>query len=229
VVEALPYLWILVFGFMALGAAYNIRHTKHGYRYSLWHILLSSVAFSLAGGFALQLFGLGYTVDHFLGQQMRAYMSQEKMEQRLWQNPTDGRLLGHLTHHTLATSSSIIFLDTIGDSWQVDVSELTQRERALVEGKGTVRLIGQISDEKVRRFHSCGAFSWVVDESMSREDMRLAREEFLLRVGGYKEQAEKVLYRDEEALEIEEGREESPCGEIAPVHRIRKAKEFDGE
>src|SRR6056297_1803607 len=52
-VEVLPYVWIIVFGAMALFAVYNLRHTKRGYRYPVSYILASSVVLSFAIGSAL--------------------------------------------------------------------------------------------------------------------------------------------------------------------------------
>jgi hypothetical protein len=69
-IGALPYLWIITFGIMAFVAVYNLRHTKHGYRYPVWQIFLSSFVLSIAGGSVLQVFGMGYSVDHMLGRQM---------------------------------------------------------------------------------------------------------------------------------------------------------------
>ena len=59
IVEALPYMWILTFGLMAAVAIFNLRHTKHGYRYPLWQVFGSSVVLSLVGGGVLHVFGFG--------------------------------------------------------------------------------------------------------------------------------------------------------------------------
>ena len=221
VIEALPYLWIAIFGLMAFVAVYNIRHTKHGYRYPLWQILGSSMALSLAGGVALQTFGFGYSVDHLLGQQMRMYGSQEKMEEKLWQNPHEGRLIGRMLHQSTVPTSTIIFTDDVGDRWHVDVSELSIDERDLLEAEKTVRLIGQISEKDIKLFHSCGAFPWTTDKPLSRENMQAAREAFVMKVQTYKERAEKIAMPQEEASDQYE-ESESPCGAIAPVRRMQK-------
>jgi heme/copper-type cytochrome/quinol oxidase subunit 2 len=226
-VDVLPFLWIAVFALMAFVAVYNIRHTKRGYRYPLWQIFGSSMVLSLAGGTTLQLFGLGYSVDHMLGTQMRMYLSQEKMEQRLWQSPSDGRLLGRLTHHTMAPTTT----DATGDSWQVDVSDLTLREQELLAREETVRLIGKVSNDEVRQFHSCGAFPLVINKNMTREDLHAAREAFVMKVQSYKEQAEKVT-RDAEKMamgSVPEDEPESPCGAIAVVERMEESKKSDSK
>ena len=221
VIEALPYLWIIIFGLMAFVAVYNIRHTKKGYRYPLWQILGSSMVLSLAGGAALQTFGFGYSVDHLLGQQMRMYGSQEKLEEKLWQNPNEGRLIGHMLHQAMVPTSTVVFTDEAGGVWQVDVSELSIDERDLLEAEETVRLIGQISEKDIKLFHSCGAFPWTADKPMSRADMHAAREAFVMKVESYKERAEKIAKPKEEAEELKE-ESENLCGTIAPVRRMQK-------
>lgn len=224
-VDVLPYLWIGVFTVMALLAVYNLRHTKRGYRYPLSAIMGSSMVLSLAGGSALQLFGFGYTVDHMLGTQMRMYVSQEKMEERLWQNPAEGRLLGRIEVPE-ATSSVVLFTDADGEKWHIDISELTPHERVLLHHEEPVRIIGKILDEEMKEFHSCGAFPWMLNPSMSREELHAAREAFLMRLEGYKEQAEKVA-KDVEQMAFGTStpdEAETPCGQIAPVQRVDRER-----
>ena len=190
-VEVLPYLWIVLFGLMILVGVHNLRHTKRGYRYPLWQIVLSSVILSFAGGTALQIFGFGYVVDHALGEQMRMYVSQEKMEQRMWQAPAEGRLLGRQTLATITPTSTIIFADVSGAVWNVDVSELSTGELNLLREEELVKLIGQASNGEVQVFHSCGAFAWVFDKNTTRDDLSSTRQNFIERLKTHKDRASK--------------------------------------
>lgn len=221
VVEVLPLIWIVVFGVMVLVAVYNLRHTKRGYKYPLWQIFGSSMVLSLAGGAALHLFGLGYSTDHMLGEKMGMYNSQEKIEQKMWQDPQEGRLLGRFEGPLPPPSMLMNFTDVSGEVWQVNVTELSPQERALVDEQATVRLLGAVSDESMMVFHSCGVFPWMFDKEMSREDMRAAREAFSMKVEGLKEKAEHMALSMEGKVD-EDGAFESPCGEIEPVRRMRR-------
>jgi len=89
-VEVLPYLWVGVFILMAAFAYYNLRHTKHGYKYPFTHIILSSIIFSVAGGVVLQLFGVGYLIDTSLSHGMPTDPSFGRMERKMWQSPAEG-------------------------------------------------------------------------------------------------------------------------------------------
>lgn len=218
-VDVLPLLWIFVFGAMVLVAVYNLRHTKKGYKYPLWQIFGSSMVLSLAGGAALHLLGLGYTTDHMLGQKMGMYNSQDKIEQKMWQDPEEGRLLGRFEGPLPPPSTMMLFKDVSGDEWQVNVSDLSPDEQVIIGGQDTVRLLGKITDEGNMIFHSCGAFPWMLDREMSREDMRASREAFSMKVESFRERAEHMALKAE-GREDEDGENESPCGEIEPVRRM---------
>ena len=218
IVEALPYMWILTFGLMAAVAIYNLRHTKHGYRYPLWQVCGSSIILSLVGGGVLHVFGFGYSVDHMLGRQMSVYISQEKMETSMWQNPQDGRLLGRVTKQMQPPSTLMTFTDVRGDEWKLDTTELSEEERALLFNQSEVKLIGQISPDDEGLFHSCGAFKWLLDKPVSRTDFEAARRAFDLKMRMYEERAEKLSRH--EGSEAEE--EETLCGKMPPMERLGK-------
>jgi hypothetical protein len=154
-----------------------------------------------------------------LGEKMEMYNSQEKMEQKMWQNPKEGRLLGRFEEPLPPPSTLVTFKDVAGEMWQVNVNELSAGERGLLERQENVRLLGKITDEGTNLFYSCGAFPWTFDKPMSREDMRAAREAFSMKVESFKESAEHY------ALEAQ-GREdadkdsESPCSEMEPIKRM---------
>lgn len=218
-VDALPFLWIIIFGLMICVSVYNIRHTKSGYKYPLWQILASSMILSLAGGASLQIFGLGHSADHMLGERMPIYSSQEKIELKMWQNPESGRILGRFGKPLPPPSTLVSFTDVSGQEWQVHINELSEDERGFFESEETVRLIGQVSDENETVFYSCGAFPWVFDKPMSRNDLNATREAFMIKVQGFKEKAEHAALKAELKLDEDEA-SESPCLEIDPVKRL---------
>ena len=219
-VEVLPFLWIIVFGLMVFVGVYELRHTKRGYRYPLWQIFGSSMVLSLAGGATLHLFGFGYSTDHMLGQRMHMYNSQEKIEEKMWQAPDEGRLLGRFGEPVNPPSTLVRFTDVSGNEWKVNIDELSEKEKGLMRKDEVVRLIGQVTDGDLGVFYSCGAFLWSLDKPMPREDMRAAREEFMLKIEGYRERSEMMAnnMRGEDDNDTDEA--ETPCGEIEPVKRM---------
>jgi hypothetical protein len=181
-VEVLPFIWVIVFGLMAYLAVYNIIHTKKGYRYSVATIFASSIILSFAGGSALQFFGLGYSIDAVLGNQMPIYMSQEKIERQLWQQPQDGRLIGRQVAATTASSSVIVFEDAAGSRWRIEIQELLPADMQLLASGKNVRMLGKTTNEIVHTFHACGVFPWMMDKEVTMQQMSKQRESFLSRV-----------------------------------------------
>lgn len=224
IVETLPYLWLIVFVAMSLFAIYNLRHTKKGYRYPVWVILASSVVASFAGGSVLQFLGFGYTIDRVLGENMAMYMSQAKQERQLWQMPEDGRLIGRQVLTTTIPTSTVIFEDSTGVRWTLNVSELTQMDLDLLATEREMRLLGTTTDLAAKRFFACGAFPWVLDKPMKMQELSAERQTFIDRVYDHKHRAEARLAElEEEAFAVSVERREDmmgTCARIAPVRRI---------
>ncbi len=213
-VDVLPFLWIIVFGLMVGVGAYEIRRTKRGYRYPLWQIVASSMILSLAGGAALQLFGLGYATDHMLGQRMGMYDSQEKIEKRLWQNPKEGRLAGVAEAPFMPPAATVAFKDVEGDVWQVVVSDLEDMELVLLDAKQPVRMLGTMTDEEGRFFHPCAIFPLRAPNELKMEDMREEREHFMKKMHDFEEKlerkGERLLAKKPDDDEFEEPCEKMP-------------------
>ena len=226
-IGALPYIWILLFAITAYLAVRNLRHTKRGYRYCAWKVIVSSLVLSLAGGAVLQLFGFGYSIDHKLGKGMDMYMSQEKQEMKLWQAPEEGRLIGRQVLSTVAPTSTVIFEDSVGDRWSLDVSELQPMDLNLLEAGHKVRIVGTTSNIAIKQFHACGAFPWMLDRAMKMKELSAERQEFVNRVYKHKDRAKERLAELEQETfnaDVQKRRDlMGPCAEIAPVRRIEAA------
>jgi len=223
-VEVLPYLWLIVFGSMAFFAVYNLKHTKRGYRYPVSYILLSSVILSFAGGSALQFFGLGYTFDYILGERMHLYASQAKIERQLWQAPNDGRLLGRQVGSTIAPTSSVIFLDTTGNRWRLEVFELLPEDIALLASQRQVRIVGKVATTSSGLFHACGVFPWMLDRNFTMADMNRQRQEFVRKAYDQMHQAdERIRLLEAETFADNEPRTMPICAELAVMHRLSDA------
>lgn len=220
-VEVLPYLWIIVFALMVYVAIYNLKHTKYGYRYPVPVILLSSIVMSFAGGSALQFFGFGYVVDRTLGHQVSMYTSIDKLEKRLWQMPEDGRLVGKQVFSTLSPTSTVVFEDTIGQRWRMDVSELQSRDIELLASEKPVRLLGKAEDIKLRLFHACGALPLMNQEEVSVTDILGEREAFIQRIYRHTRQDEdKIIISNSGTFASSSFSKQSVCANIAVARRM---------
>lgn len=193
VLEVLPYLWLLIFTVMAIFAVFNLRHTKHGYRYPLWQILGSSLVVSIAGGVGFHLLGVGFILDEQLGMRVEMYTSQIKMEQKMWQAPEAGRLVGAIVFEPTAQEpmGRLIFKDVVGFNWEIDESELKPAEIDLIMGGNRIRLLGQVMPDRPGVFHVCGVLPWVYEKRYSASELQLFKtnmrnrmEEFEATLGG---------------------------------------------
>lgn len=220
-VDILPFVWLLVFVGMAYCALYNLRHTRRGYRYSLTTVLASSIVLSFALGSALQYFGLGYAVDSLLGKQMNIYMSQEKVELSLWQQPAAGRLVGVQRHETVDADKYVIFEDMQGGRWRLNVVELMPYDKTLLANKNPVRVLGKLTDGQAKLFHACGVFAWVFNDNVTRSDLSSDRETFVQKMAQFRKQAADRLVRMEEktraAATTSQAQPASVCANLAIV------------
>lgn len=223
-VGALPFLWIGLFGIMTYLAITNLRHTKRGYKYNAKTVIVSSMVLSLAGGAFFQLFGFGQALDYKLGKQMKMYMSQEKQEMKLWQTPSDGRLIGRQVLSTVMPTSTVVFEDSKGARWNLDVSELAPMDLNLLSSGKKVRIVGTTSNLATKQFHACGAFPWMLDKPMKIKELSAERQAFVDRVYEHKDRAKERLAK----LELATFDANDPtyqemmgtCAKIAAVRRI---------
>jgi hypothetical protein len=223
IVSVLPYVWFVVFGVMVFAAWYNFRNTKRGYRYSFSSVVLSSIVASVLGGATLQLFGFGYTVDNLLGEGMPVYMSQAKLEQKIWQNPGEGRLIGVQIQTVESSSSTIVFEDVLGEKWQLELDDLFLRDRELLRTQSKVRVLGEIANEEQKIFHACGIFPWMLDKNATMNEMNAERKDFVKKVYDQKHMAEDRLVLLEKEAFIDthfDPQEMGVCAKIATVRRI---------
>ncbi|USN88626.1 MAG: hypothetical protein H6780_04025 [Candidatus Nomurabacteria bacterium] len=223
-VDVLPYLWIFILGLVTIGAVYNVRHTKRGYRYPVWMIVASSVVLSFAGGSALHYFGLGYRLDEVMGQHLAMYMSQEKMERELWQVPEQGRLVGRLVYTTVAPTTTVVFEDSLGQRWRVEMADLTSADMELLASKQTVRLLGMVENETAYVFHACGAFPWMLSPETTVADMSKERENFVQQIVRHRVVQERFAEEVREAVVDEAGERTTPT---AVVKRRNSCADLD--
>jgi hypothetical protein len=164
---------------MIVAGIYNLRYTKQGYRYPLWQVFGSSLIFSLAGGAFLHLAGAGLMVDEHLGQKMSLYESQAKQEEKLWQRPEEGRLVGTLSQ---PIGFPVQFTDVTGAAWILNTTELPAIDLALLESGDKVRLLGEIRPTVPPEFYVCAAFAWLYEKNMTMAEIAQAQKELRQRL-----------------------------------------------
>lgn len=176
--DVLPSAWIIVFVLMAIIAHYNLRHTKMGYKYTLFQVLISSLIFSFIGGVIFHMLGFGFMVDTFVGRQIPIFPSLERVETHMWQKPMQGRMIGTFTG-TSTEDGIVLFTDNAGTVWRLNTQELNPLDLQNLYSGDVVHIIGVPSTTTDAYFHGCGVFPWMLNKGVSLEDMREDRAEFL--------------------------------------------------
>jgi hypothetical protein len=179
-IETLPLLWLFLFIVMVIFAVYNLRHTKNGYRYPLWQIFGSSLVLSLAGGALLHLAGAGFILDKHIGLMTDYYESQEKREQKIWQQPEQGRLLGRLqAGGSEAGPLTRTFIDHESVIWSTNITELDNEEILLLDSGVMVRLLGEVTNLTPPQFHVCAVLPWLHETGATRLELKNLRERII--------------------------------------------------
>jgi len=170
----LPYFWLIFLGLFVFVIYYNIKHTKHGYRYPIWLILLTSVLASLVLGEILFSFKIGEGIDRVLSRNAPLYEFVINPQLDFWSNPEEGRLIG--VPIEFFDDDNFILIDQNKKTWKIIsasstvskflekmpmIQEMMQEENAPLP---PIRLLGeQISEqeflvEKIMPFQPGRAF-----------------------------------------------------------------------
>lgn len=179
--EVMPYVWVIVFVLMALIAHYNLRHTKRGYKFAVWQLLLSSIVVSFMGGVVLHTAGMGFRVDSFVAQRIPFFPAFHTFEAELWQSPAQGRMIGHIVPQT-EESDVAVFMDAEGSTWKLDTRELNPVDLETLHTENAVRVVGMIGTSSEAYFYGCGVFPWMPDKNVSLGDLKRDRDRFILRM-----------------------------------------------
>lgn len=216
-----PYVWIPVFVLLVVMAQVNLRHTSTGYRYPVWQVVGSSVVLSIFFGIVLYWLGLGHAVDRMVGATMPMYPSQERIEEKLWQQPSAGRLVGMYEGERIS-DTVVRFMDATGATWQLETADLAASDLAILETGERVRVLGVLKPEQFAHFHACGVFPWLVGLPMPLAALNEEREAFLERVYEHRRVAIERLATLEAETYGQNG-EKPPmgdCAETAAAKRI---------
>ena len=222
--EALPVLWIVAFILLMFLAVRGLRATKHGYRLSLWLVGGSSVGMSIVLGMLTSVFGFGHLVDNTFGDYAPMYLSMAEREERVWLQPGEGRLLGKARTPNTSESSQIIFTDESGVDWMMNIAELRNFDRELLNGDQKVRVLGKQLAGEDAQFHACGVFPWMVDKKIPMKELSQQRKDSIERLYGHtNDQTERINRLEQQAFGAASASNTPSmkiCADIAAVRRI---------
>ncbi|QQS60953.1 MAG: hypothetical protein IPN70_03625 [Candidatus Moraniibacteriota bacterium] len=115
-VEIIPFLWILAF-VLFFGISYwNAIKTKHGYRFHM-KIVLGNIFLSFLFGMMLYFFGMGHSVEKFVGKHIPPYRPFEERQEMMWTRPHEGFLGGIIL--SIEKENDFILRDSSSRIWLI--------------------------------------------------------------------------------------------------------------
>jgi len=139
--STMPYIWIIVLGLFVLLAHYQIQHTKHGYRYPIYALVLVIVGMSSVFGVLFYQVGVGQAVNHRLNEGSSIYRQFMDKKADRWAHPEEGFLFGEVKQ--LVDEHHFEVLDFDGGEWNVSTLETLDESRFQIEEGIRLRILGE--------------------------------------------------------------------------------------
>jgi hypothetical protein len=216
--EMIPYAWVITFVLMAILAHYNLRHTKKGYKYQVWQVLLSSIILSFIGGIVFHLIGMSFLIDTFIAKRIPLLPALQTAEARLWQDPFKGRMVGKLTD--VLQPDVVVFTDTMGTNWELYTGELDPVDIDTLYSKERVRIVGIPATSTEARFYGCGVFHHMSGKNISVRELKIERKEFIRRMQAH---STKIL-GDIASGTVPQFIAKPTCASYAAVERVNRVR-----
>lgn len=135
----LPYLWILILVLLVLAAYYNLRHTKHGYKYQLLTLVMGTLLVSIVLGLVFYISGFGQIIDRNFSERLSIYERFASPHRMIWSQVDDGRLSGQVIS---VRSDRLNLLDVRQKDWVVELDDDTFLSVVPFEG-GFIKVMGE--------------------------------------------------------------------------------------
>jgi hypothetical protein len=140
VFDALPFVWLVLFGLFGTAVCLSVRHTRRGYRYPPAILIGGSFVASCVVGSAIFLVGAGRFVDESLGRLVPLHQPLFERERMLWSSTEKGRISGVVIDAPREGYMGIEGPDRV--LYRVDMSGFEPIERTYVRAGDHVRVIG---------------------------------------------------------------------------------------
>lgn len=143
----LPYFWILLLFVFIAFVLYNIKHTRHGYRYRASFLVVGLIAVSMFFGSILFASGVGKVIDEAFSSNFEVYNHIMKQQRMVWVNPENGVLAGIVL--SIKDDDSFVLEDFKGMKWEIVCDkEVVRRGLSIKEGM-PAKIIGLKTDDSI--------------------------------------------------------------------------------
>lgn len=141
----LPYLWLALIVLAVILADQLFKHTKRGYRFRPWLIILGSIVLSINFGYIFYLAKLDRPVEDVLKTKLPYYEAMEQKRNKLFAAPEMGVLAGEIK--SIPSDQEWVIMDFRNHEWVVYIGEARFKQNFVpVEGL-KVGLLGDLTPE----------------------------------------------------------------------------------
>lgn len=143
---AVPFVWIILTIIFIFVAYYNFRHTKKGYKISVFKILLINVGISLIFGIILNILGVSQKLNDVFIDKVPFYTHSLDLRTQVWMRPDQGYLAGTIIDID-KSNNKIGIKDLNGQEWNVNIEDAFVKGRVKLEINEQIKLIGKLASE----------------------------------------------------------------------------------
>ncbi|MFA6131455.1 MAG: hypothetical protein WC702_00085 [Patescibacteria group bacterium] len=158
IIDTFPYIWLIILAVFLVIGYEDIKNTKKGYKYTFSLIAGLSLVTCLIGGFVLYAVGLGRLADENIGPRLPFGHSAMERQGEFWSKPNEGLLFGNVVSIN-NDNETFVLSDKNGSEWTVNVSQLSETDKAAIETNANIRLIGWREDDD-SAFNACFVILW---------------------------------------------------------------------
>lgn len=142
----IPYFWILILAIFLFLAYYNFKHTKGGYKYNPYLIIIISVLISAVLGSVVYGMGGGKKMEEIFYHKLPIYQKIMNQGARIWISPQEGRLAGVVMGKY---DINFALKDFSGKVWIVVLRDEGVENQDSIKMGNRVKILGeQISENK---------------------------------------------------------------------------------
>lgn len=159
----IPYFWIVLLVIFLLVAFYNAKHTKHGYRYNSYLIIIISILLSLITGAGIYITRGAEKIENSFYHKVPAYRQMTDHRGKMFIDPQAGMIAGHIT----SIKDNMIHVQCFDQKiWAV----VLPSEISFDVATGMrLRIMGELLDEE--NFEASEIIPWFKDHHFERKNL----------------------------------------------------------
>ena len=143
---SIPYFWLISLLLLSITAYYIFKHTRQGYRYEIYKVIIGSLLLSLSVGIILFWGGLDSEIHELFSEKIPFYDNLVYTKKDIWIFPSKGLLSGEVVD--IKNKNDFKLRDFNGDIWQIQGNRTIWPNNFVISKGVRIKLIGQRKDSQ---------------------------------------------------------------------------------